>query len=80
MDDRYILERAVTGSGLYLADPVNDVHPFHYRPEDRVFAVKEVVVYEIDEELAPPVSGPAFAMEMVPRLFRLWFVNSSLIT
>ena len=65
--------------GFCLADFIHNVHAFDDFPEDRVLAVEEVVVDEINEELRTAVLGPAFAIERVPRPFWLLAVNSSFI-
>ena len=52
MNDRDILEGAVTLTGLGFSDFVYHIHTFDDMTEDRVLIVKEVVVYQIDEELA----------------------------
>ncbi len=78
-DNSDILNRAVAGTGFCFADFVNNIHTLYHFPKDRVFGIEEVVVDKVDEELAAAVFGPAFAMEIVPRSFRLVFVNSSFI-
>ena len=50
-NDRHVLGRAIATKGLYLADLIDNVHPFDNFPKDRVLAVKEIVVDKVDEEL-----------------------------
>jgi len=54
MDDRYVLDWPVVGADLCAADLADDLHALDNLPEDRVFAVKEIVVHQVDEELGTP--------------------------
>jgi len=50
-DDRHVLDRAIARTSLYFADLIYNVHTFNHFPKDRVFCVKEIVVYKVDEKL-----------------------------
>ncbi len=79
-DNGDVLDRAVTGSGFCFADFVNDIHTVDYFPEYWVFGIEVVVVNKVDKKLAPPGIGAGVCHGDSTRVFRLLFVNSSLIT
>ena len=81
-DDSDIPERPVSAGltvGLYFRYRINHIHPPDHFTEDRVFYIQVIIVDEVDKELGPPVSGPELAIATVPRLFRLFEENSSLM-
>jgi len=49
--DRDLLFWPVVSVGLCLTDLVHDIHAFCDLPEDRMFAVEEIIVHKVDEEL-----------------------------
>ena len=51
-DDRDVLEGAVVRISLHFCNFINYIHIFHNLAKYRVFGVEEVVVDEVDEELA----------------------------